>query len=239
MHYSISQSEITRRKKAYLTFSFHIIVGIFIGTIVFQSFLTPVLYFVVITALLLIGIYSFRFFSKLTQTVIYLDNEYLIKKTPLLTERYLISTINRVEVKWTTQKTIREIYTWLTDGSSVFITALEKFTPFKAELFSYLSPDTVVTTKQERIAFDHPLFYILLGTLTGFLSYCGFQFLVTLDHSRIHILSFILCVYSLMLGLYFIITKPTAKRSGKNTIYFDYIAGTLLMGLGIFVLMYV
>jgi hypothetical protein len=79
----------------------------------------------------------------------------------------------------------------------------------------------------------------LLGSTTGFFSFCGFRFLLTLNHDRIHLLSLLLCVYSVILGLYFFIAKPTAKRSGRITVYFDYIAGITLIALGIFVLIYV
>jgi hypothetical protein len=186
-------------------------------------------------ALLSIGIFSYKFFGKLLQTTICLDHHYLIKNTELLGEKYPLSDISSVKIKWTTQKTIREIYIWLKEGKAVFITALDNFIGFKDELLEKLDKQISIKEIHEPIKYDHPLFYVLLGLLIGISSVFGFKSLIQFDNQTIKVGTHALFIYTVVLGIYFFIAKPIAKRSGEKTKTLDYIAGSTLIILGILV----
>ncbi|NMC36043.1 hypothetical protein GYA49_03275 [Candidatus Beckwithbacteria bacterium] len=235
MEYGISQTEIARRKKAYFTFSLTLIIGLFLGSMMFEFPLSLYVYLAAAVGLFLIGIFSFKFFSKLLQTTIRLNNNQLEKITKSLSEKYSLSDINHVEIKWTSQKTIREIYIWLKERKSVFITALDNFSGFKNELLAKLDKTTCIKEKHEFIKYDHPLFYIILGLIIGSLSVLGFRSFVLADNQLIKVSIRVLFIYSASLGVYFLIAKPISKRSGEKTQFLDYIAGLTLILLGVLV----
>lgn len=120
MEYLISETEITRRKKAYITFSISLFVGSIIGSLIFKISIPFTGYMLIATILLLIGIFSFRFFCKISQIEIGLSNQLLKRTTGHFTEEYLLTEFKRVEIKLTTNNTIREIYLWLYNGKSIF-----------------------------------------------------------------------------------------------------------------------
>ena len=155
-----------------------------------------------------------------------------MKESKYHSEKHLLSDIGRVEIKWTKQKTIREIYIWLKNKKSVFVTTLDDFGGFKNDLLAKLNKDVSVKEKHEPIKYDHPFFYVVLGLLLGSLSIFGFKSLIQANSQFIKIGSYIFSTYTIGLGIYFLIAKPTSKTSGENTKVLDYIAGIILTLLG-------
>lgn len=239
MEYLISRNEITRRKWAYFTFSLNLVLGLILGSFALSFPLPLYIYLTTIVSFFLVGVFSFVFFTKLFQTKIYFDNNHLIKKVKSRTEKYLLSDINKVAIKWTRQKTIREVYIWLKDNNSVFVTALVDFIGFKNELLSRINKNVSVNDKHEPIKYDHPLFYVILGLFIGLASIFLFRSLIQANLQLIRIGSYIFLAYSMGLGLYFYIFKPTSKISGETTKKLDYIARTTLILLGVITCLFV
>jgi hypothetical protein len=241
MEYKISQVEIKRRKKAYLTLSLSLIVGLVLSSLIFNYPITLLVYFVYLVTILLLGCFSFNFFHKLLQTKILLSNSLLTRISNKVPEEYPLCDIRRVKIKWTTNNTIREIYIWLKNSNSVYITALDKFEDFKKELITKLTKNNItipIEEIHEPMDFDHPLFYSILGLPISALGVYFFKIASSIDYNYLKIGSITFAVYLVALGLYFIASKPISKRSGNKTIASDYIMGIFMILSSVFILIY-
>ncbi len=236
MKYLISPVEITRRKKAYTTLSISLIIGLFLASIIFSFPISPGGYLLVGSLVFLIGASSFIFFHHLSPIKIILSNQSLTRKHDQVSEEYLLTKVSRVEIKWTTNHTIREIYLWLNDGKSVFITALNNFEQFREDLLGKLNRSVAVQEKHELLDFDHPLFYSILGLVISNVSVLTIRLMSNVNYQNAQILSLVFFIYTLILGIYFAVAKPISRRCGDNTQIADYIMGILMVGAGIMVL---
>ncbi len=236
MDYRISQTEIARRKRAYLTLSTSILVGLALASIIFHFPVSIGGYVLTITVIVLLGAFSFRSFHTLSQTKITLSNQALKRIVNGVSEEYILGNINRVKVKWTTNITIREVYIWLSNGTSVYISALDRFEAFKKDLFGKLDEDVTTEEIHEPIDFDHPLFYSLLGLPISTIGVLFFKVVPFLSNQYIKIGVIIFFVYLLVFGIYFIFTKPLSKEYGNKTVTSDYIMGFLMICSAIVIL---
>ena len=231
--YLTSETEITRRKKAYTLFSISLVIGIILSSSLLNFPFPLAGYMFIITVLLLIGLYSFRFFRHIAQIKIRLSDRSLSRCFGNFTEEYLYTKIMRAEIIWTTNKTIREIYLWLTNDHGVVISALNHFENFKKALLTKLDNKVSVKEKHELLEFDHPFFYPALGLMISFLSILVYKALLTMSYRQMKIGAFILFVYLIMLGIYICVSKPISKRSGAKTLLSDYLVGGLMISLGL------
>jgi hypothetical protein len=181
----------------------------------------------------LVGAFSFRFLRNLSQAKISLSGKSLKRELNGVSEEYLFRNINHVKIKWTTNKTIREMYIWLNDGKDVFVSALDNFEQFKDNLLANLNKDAVVENVHEPLDFDHTLFYSILGLPISTLGVLIFKFVPNLDYRYIKIGEEIFSAFLFMFGIYFIITKPLSKRYGNKATVSDIIVGALMICLGL------
>jgi hypothetical protein len=235
MRYFISKKEINRRKNAYKTFAVSLFVGTILFSAIFDFHISYFGYVFILTILFLLGVYSWSFFRNLLQIKIILLDNILQRITGKTTEEYLLRNISSIKIKWTANNTIREIYIWLNNGKSIFISGLDQFEQFREELLVKISKNIVKEWK-EPLDFDHPLFYPILGLLVSSISIFAFKSIQFLNFQYAKIGAIILFIYLLILGIYFIVAKPISKRTGKKTVFSDYIIGFLMICFGIIVL---
>jgi hypothetical protein len=238
MEYTISHIEITRRKKAYTTLSFSVIIGLFLASPILNFPISIGGYTAVAVALFLLGAFSYRFFYDLLKLKINLSNQLLERVVDGRSEKYLLHGVARVRVKWTTNSTIREVYIWLNGGGSVFITALDHFEEFKKELLDKLGKGVKIEEIHEPIDFDHPLFYSLLGLPISFVGVLICKLIPSLSYQNIQAGIIVFFIYLFILGTYFIVAKPISKRSGNKTVVSDYITGAAMICTGIILLLF-
>lgn len=207
--------------------------GLFLFSVIFKLPISPAGYLSVFTALFMLGAFSFSFFRNLSQVRIILSNQLLKRETGKISEEYPLNKINRVKVKWTTNKTIREIYIWLNNGQSIFISALERPEQFKKDFLRKLSKDVIIKEIHEPLNFDHPLFYSLLGFPVSGVGVLMIKSISSLNylHFKIAMIAFI--AYLLSLGSYFLFSKPLSKEYDTKKTTFDYIVGILMIGSAI------
>jgi|WetSurMetagenome_2_1015567.scaffolds.fasta_scaffold00353_21 hypothetical protein len=236
MEYLISQTEISRRKKAYATLSVSLIIGLVLASIIFDFPISVIGFIPVIGTIFLIGIFSFISFHYLLQTKILLSRQSLVRARNQVREEYSLAKINRVKIKRTTNKTIREIYIWLSGGKSVFITALDHFEQFEKELLGMLDKDIAIEEIHEPIDYDHPLFYSILGLIISSIGVLTIKLIANFNAQSMHILALAFFVYALTLGIYFIVGKPISKRFGVKTKIADYLTGAFMICSGIIIL---
>lgn len=236
MNYRISPIEIKRRKKAYATLSTSIMVGLFLASVVFTFPINIGGYLLTATILLLMGLFSFKFLNKLSQTKIKLSNQLLERVDKKHSYKYSLNKIKRLKIKWTTNKTIREIYIHLNNGKSIAISAVNQFEDFKNNLLSKVNKNTKIKETHEPLDYDHPLFYSILGLPISAAAILILKFAPSLSYKYIKIGEIIFSVYLLILGTYFIIEKPILKSLDKKIAISDYVMGISMIGLGFVIL---
>jgi hypothetical protein len=235
MEYEISKNEISRRKKAYITLSISLIIGLFLSSIIFDFPASFINYFLTVGAMFMIGFFSFRFFHYLSKTKISIPGKSLIRVNDRIREEYSLTRVNRVKVKWTTRDAIREIYIWFTDRKSVFITGLDNFGQFRKDLLSKISKDVAVKEVHEFLDFDHPLFYSVLGLVVSGIGVLFMKLIASFNFQNMQILLSALFIYMFILGIYFIIARPISKRLGNQRKIIDYVFGLIMVFLGIYI----
>ncbi len=233
MAYTISQAEITRRKKAYTTLSVSLIMGVILASAILNFPVSIGGYLLVVFILFLLGIFSFRFLHILTKTIVSLSDLSLDRVNNRGSEKYLLKNVDRIIVKWTTNNTIREMYVWLSDGRAVFISALDGFEEFKKDLLRRLDKNVKIEKIREPIDFDHPLFYSLLGLPISFIGVYVCKLIPILSYQNIKIGIIAFTIYLIVLGFYFIFAKPISSRYGNRTTMADYGTGFLMICSGI------
>lgn len=238
MIYYISKTELGRRKKAYISLSISLLIGLLSGSIILNFPIPLVIYAFVVIALSLIGIFSFSFFRILITTQITLTPKSLQRRVGNTFEEYMFSNIQKIEIKSTTNKTTREIYIRMNGQKTIIITALHQFEKFRNDLLNKVG-NISIHKILEPMDFDHPLFYPVLGLLIGNISMYLFRFLTYLNLQQIKIWLYFLLTYLFVLGFYFFISKPISKRSGNKTYYQDYVLGGVLIVVGIILWVYI
>lgn len=233
MEYRISSGEIARRERAYLTLSTSIMVGLVLASLILKFPMAIGGYLLVITILLIIGLFSRRFFHNLQKVKIILSSSSLVRMIGTTTEEYSLANVQRVIIKWTTRQTIREIYMRWRDGRRVFVTALDRGTEFKSELLGKLDSRVVVTETHEPLDFDHPLFYSLLGLPISGVGVLVLQAVLSMNYQQGRVLSIASSVFLIIFGLYFLAVRPLSQRSGPRTVAGDYILAAFMIGSGI------
>jgi hypothetical protein len=140
--------------------------------------------------------------------------------------------VNKIRIKWTTNDTVREMYIWLNDGNSIFISALENFERFKKKLVASVNKAVKVEEIHEPIDYDHPLFYSILGLPIGYMCVLIYKLVpvLSLNNIKLGLISF--SAYLILLGVYFIKNRPISRRSGEKALSTDYIIGLLMISFG-------
>lgn len=229
MEYRISQTEISRRKKAFLALCVSILLGTASGSVIYKF---PILiggYLVVICILLLIGLFSSSFLKKISDTKIQLSDQEILREIGPFSEKYPIAKVKRIEIKWTTRKIIREIYIRFQGGRNIAITAIDSFEKFKNSLLELVKTQVIVKEKHEQLDFDHWLFYPILGLFIGNLSVLGLKSLISIDLQQIKIGEMFFLAFLFIFSLYFFITTSISKRSGSQTKFQDYLTGGIMI----------
>lgn len=237
MEYRISKIEINRRKKAYTTLSISILVGLVVSSIAINSPITIIGYLLVLATLCSLGLFSFRFLRHLSSAKITLSDKTLKRVINGISEEFSLHKINRIKIKWTTNNTIRGIYFWSDDEKKVVISAIDEFEVFKENLLKKLHKNIIVEEIHEPLDFDHPLFYSLLGLPIGTAGILILKFIPLLRYQHIKIVEIVFFIYLLILGIYFLISKPLSKELGSKKTGSDFIIGGLMICSGIIILL--
>lgn len=229
MKYIVSNNEINRRKIAFTTLSASLIIGLVLASLI-SNFPIPIgVYLCFVIVLFVSNILLRKSFKSILRNTITLSNKELERTSKNVHEVYLLSNINKVKIKTTTKGTIREIYVWFRNGESMFINGLENFEEFQNNLLIKIDNKVTVNKTTEPIDFDHPLFYLTLGPLISFVCVFFIKTVVNLDVLNIKLMSYAFLIYVLMVGIYFIYSKPIATRYGKEKKTADYIFGLIMI----------
>lgn len=237
MEYGIVKKEILRRKTSYLTLSLSLLAGLFVFSTVCTLQISYIHYLLFCSTLFLIGAFSFTFLRNLSRIKTTLTNQLLKREAFGISKEYPLHKISHVKIKWTTHKTIREIYIWLNNGESVFISALEHPEQFKKDLLEKLDKHVIIKETHEPIDFDHPLFYSLLGFPISGVGVWAIQSISRIHYQQERALINIFFVYLLLLGIFFLIASPLSKRYIRKNKIADVIVGAFMIISGLTLLL--
>ena len=178
--YISSVSEMNRRKKAFLTLSISLFVSVNISFFsFFLSYFQLFLPFVLILALILMFtvLYFNGFLDRSKSIKIIISDQKIEKKWFNKIDIYDIELISCVKIKRTTANLLREIKLFISSGRPFYINGLDRFEEFNNRLLSSLNKNVKIYKVKEPIDYDHPLFYILFGTIVGISSILLFKVL--------------------------------------------------------------
>ena len=236
--YSISTLEIERRKKALFILVISLCFGFILASIkpliddFWNTIISISVFALVFFLLALFSLTSFKSFSKST---ISLTDQYLERKTHKSSERYAFSDFRGVKIKRTINGHIREVKVSLVNGKSLSINALNDFEPFKERLMAAIEGNVKGKEYKEPIDYDHKLFYVFFGLLVGFSVPLIISLFIDVNDNVIKNLSFVIALYVFLVGGYIILEKPISKSYGGNAKSADYLLGSIIICLGIYI----
>ena len=166
-----------------------------------------------------------------SQKKIYLSEKELILDFKKSKDQYSVKDIESIQIKRTTNKTIREIRVSIAGANNIFINGLEDLEQLKENLISF-APNAAVKEIKEPIDYDHPLFYVILGTAVGALLAVLLR-ISALYNDYIQILS---AGFLLAVGVFWILYKPLKSRYGSRKTLSDDIMGLLFLFIGFIIL---
>lgn len=189
-------------------------------------------------ALLLTGALTFNFLSTFAKNRLFINHNKIELTNSKKSSAINLSEIYKIRIKRRTNRIIREIYLWSKSGRSLFISAFENdFNRIEKTIKDDVSKDVLIKEVVEPLDFDHFLFYPIFGLSVGILSVLFFDTMLNLNNQTINIVFFIICIYTLALGAFFILKKPIFSGSAKNNATADYIFGAIFIFFSIVILL--
>lgn len=233
--YSTSISEMNRRKKAFMNLSISLFISISVSFFsFFHSYLQTALPFMVIIALfLLIAVLLFnRFLERSKSIKINISDQKIEKNWFDKKDIYDFESITSVKIKRTTVNLIREIRLAISGARPFYVNGLDRFEEFRNCLQLLTGKDVKFYETKEPIDYDHPLFYVLLGTSVGILSILFLKVLFIYSNYIWLFQLTISCLVSVF-GIYWLFSKPLTGRYGQNKKNTDNLTGTLFIIIGL------
>lgn len=232
--YKSSISEMNRRKKAFLTLSISLFISVSISFyIFFLSYLQLVLPFIVILTLFLtFAVLHFnRLLDRSKSIKINISGNKIEKKWFDRNDIHDIKSISSVKIKRTTANLIREIKLVVSGKRPFYINGLDRFEEFNNRLLSSLDKDVKIYKIKEPIDYDHPLFYVLFGTIVG-LSSILFLKILFIYSNYIWLFQILVACFAIVVGIYWLFSKPITGRYGLRKKIVDNVMGSLFIIIG-------
>jgi hypothetical protein len=222
--YRISLIEIKRREMAYttliisLSISISIVLFSLLKSIAALIYIAPIFLFFALSAIILK-----KFFKNYLITIIVISDEFIERIGNQIKEKIYFKDIKSITIRNTTRGKVRDIII-VGKNKTIAVDGLENFKTFKEKLID-INSNVLIKESKEHIDYDHPLFYAILGILVGFIFPYVIILLANINTNWIVIS---ISIYSLSVGLFFLINRPIAKRYGSKKKITDFIFGLLL-----------
>jgi hypothetical protein len=172
-----------------------------------------------------------RFLDRSKSIKINISDQKIEKKWFKKNDTYVIKLISSVKIKRTTANLIREIQLVISGVRPFYINGLDRFEEFNNRLLSSLEKDVKIYKIKEPIDFDHPLFYVLLGIIVG-VSSILFLKVLFIYSNYIWLFQLLVACFALVVGIYWLFSKPITGRYGLNKKIVDNVMGTLFIIMG-------
>jgi hypothetical protein len=228
--YTVSSTEMARRMRAYAT----LVISLFTGAAV-SSFdrllaapgITVAALLGLAVALGLSWLLFLAYFRRYSDTLVRLDDSALERTRGETTETWRLEDVAGVRVKRTTRGGIRELTLRLRDGRRVSLSGIEDYERLARELRDRVPERAAWSEVREPIDYDHPLFYVVFGTLVGLALTFSVRALLAMDARGLRWTSFGIGCYAAIVGAFFLVARPVAERYGPRSRVADFILGAL------------
>lgn len=236
MEYFVSQSEISRRKKAFTVLIIGILVGTVLASYIFDLCISWWGVFLIIATVLCVFWLTWWFLVSLSKTKLYINDKYIERINDNDIQRIYFSDIKVIGIKRRVSGGIREIYLWLEDNKKMFFGGFEdNFEEIESNIRKNVSVE-VIKEEKEFVDYDHWLFYPFLGVSIGVLGISFFVLLLNLSDSILFIYLFVFSIFLFLLSMYFIFFKPISAMRGDKGVVADYLFGFIMFSGCVFVL---
>ncbi len=239
--YIISDVEIERRKKAFTTLILTFALGLILSSADVLLIIPAISAGgVLVLGVILVGLRRLmnRFFDFYSKATISITSGEFERKGRKARHRFSCSEIVNVHTKRTTSKSIREISITLKSEQRIHVDGLKEFEAFEDHLLSCCGEDVVIREHQEKIDYDHPAFYAILGIILGGVTSFSIRFLAGLQDSALLWMSLLFAVYVLGVGIYWLVTGPLTRQYGDKYRRNDLVCGIGIIAAGILIGMY-
>lgn len=210
--YSVSKTEVIRRQWAFFSLSLFLVIGLFFGSKLFDVPVPIWFYLIYIFILIVSNIWIRLFFKKFLEMKICLSKDLLERKTNKKSEKFHLVEIKEIKIKKTSKNTIREIYIYLANGKNIFINGLDNFEKFANDLIKFSKDKVTVKYLHEFLDFDSLFFYPILGLILSITTTYFLKIMMNLSYHVARVVIICLLVYIVLVGAYFIFSKPISKR---------------------------
>jgi hypothetical protein len=234
MNYNIFLKEMKRRGIAFSSLEISLYAGIILASIILNHKISVTAYIVFALFLLALAVLFFWYFRYLATMSFALTGRALERTRGKKTETYLLADITGVKLIWRTDKTIRGLHLAFRGGKRIYVNGLEHPESFKKELLDSISKDVAIREDREPLAFDHPVFYPVLGVILGFFCVFVLKSVTELSGSGAQYLLYGILAFIGAVGLYFILAKPMSGSSNIKT-HWDYGFGLLLVVIAVII----
>jgi len=140
-------------------------------------------------------------------------------------ERFPLADVVRLVVTRTKKGGLREITARLRDGRHLSVNGIEDFERLGAEL-RMRTPAAAVSERSEPVDYDHPLFYVIFGVITGAAFTFAIRGMSSLSTGGLKRVTLAIAVYSLLLGGYVFAARPLTQRYGPPSRLGDILLGS-------------
>lgn len=222
--YSTSTAELRRRLRAYTTLIVSLLAAVALSSVDYL-FRAPAIWLAGLAglglALALSRLAFARSFRSYARIELRLDDSCLERVRGTTSEKCPLAEVTRLSVLRTTRKSIREITAWLSNGRRFSMNGVEDFERLEQELRRRIPVSATVTETREPIDYDHPLFYVVFGTLTGAAFTLAVRGMASLSQGGLKWVTLGISCYSVVLGTYVFIARPISQRYGPKSRFGD------------------
>ena len=234
--YAASAVELQRRLRAYTTLIVSLLVGIAISSVdflisapaIWMPCLGGLALLLVLTRLALVR--SLRGYAMLE---LRLDDAHIQRVRGDTVEKYPLADVVGLKITRTSRRSLRELTARTQSGRRLSMNAVADFERLEQDLRSRLSASVTITDAREPIDYDHPLFYVVFGLVTGLAFTLAVRAMATLNQNGMKWATLAIACYSAILGAYVLLARPLSQRYGPKSRTGDLILGlfALLAGL--------
>jgi cation transporter-like permease len=243
VEYHISETEINRRKGAFSSLMLAVMIGLIVSLLDFlvsQIPLSLILTLVVSGLLFGASVLNIRWQNSFARKRLLVDDQAIKKIGEHSEEVYFYKYIRRITVKRTVKGYIRQIKLTLDSGRSTTINGLgpDDFENLDKTLTGHCS-NAIVKSMKEPIAFDHPLFYPILGLVISSLFSVFIRLGVGLNESNLKIIYICILSYIAIVGIAIFLMRPYYNLHGRKGRRTDIIMGTMFLLIAVILYFYV
>jgi hypothetical protein len=234
--YSTSTVELERRLRAYTTLIVSLLAGIALSSIDYL-FRAPAFWLAGLAglglALALTRLALRRSLRSYALLELRLGDTHIERVRGTSVEKYPLADIVGLRILRTTRGNIREITTRLSKGRRLSANGIEDFERFGRELRSRVPANVAVTETREPIDYDHPLFYVAFGAITGLALTMAVRAISGLSESGLKWTTLGIACYSFLLGVYVLLARPLSQRYGPKSRTGDFLLGSFAILAGV------